>query len=63
MISLGFQNLKSASSDITSEESELIEELDERLFRQLVSTLWENLEVTEYWKYMEEGGHEQKVDV
>ena len=58
MISLGFYNLKSASSDITSEESELIEELDERLFRQLVSTLWENLEVTEYWKYMEEGGHD-----
>ena len=45
------------------EESELIEELEERFFRRLVSTQWENLEVAEYWRYMEEGGHEQKVDV
>ena len=63
MISLGFQNLKSASSDITSEESELIEEMDEKFFRRLVSTQWENLEVTEYWKHMEEGEHEQELDM
>ena len=58
-----FQNLNAASNDITKEESELIQELDKRLFRRLVSTQWENLEVTEYWKYMEEGGYEQKLDV
>ena len=41
----------------------MIEALDEMFFRRLVSTQWENLEVAEYWRCMEEGGHEQKLDV
>ena len=58
-----FQNLTAASDDITKEESELLKELEEKFFRRLVMTHWENLEVVQYWKYMEEGGHEQKLDV
>ena len=41
----------------------MIQELEDKFFRHLVSTQWENLEVVEYWKYMEEGGHEQSLDV
>ena len=41
----------------------MVQELEHKFFKQLVTTQRENLEVVVYWKYMEEGGHEQSLDV
>ena len=56
------QNLASAVTPLTKAESDLIAELDQKFFRSLVVSQWENCEVIDYWRHMEAGGFKQPTD-
>jgi hypothetical protein len=57
------QSLNGAQSNLTEAEAALVDELEQKFFRPLVSTQWENTDVDEYWTYMNEGGFTQNTDL
>ena len=50
------------SKGLTTEELELITELEERFFKKTMALHWENIEVNAYWEELAQGGHKQNVD-
>ena len=56
------ENLKAVTEEMTKEEDELIQEMDEKFFRYLTVSQWENQEVIKYWNQMTSEGIKQNLD-
>jgi len=57
------KNIQLARQRITEEQKKAVEELIEKFFKFLSQNNWENIEVTSYWKQMQDASLHQNMDL